>query len=119
MESNRQKKVANIFQEELSEIFRKEAKNHYPGQLLTVTKVWVSPDLSLAKVSISIFPEKNKKEIIEAIKEKAPYYRSLLAGTAAKNMRITPELVFYEDNSMEEIEKIERALKGKGNNPIL
>lgn len=119
METNRQKKVAVVFQEELSEIFRKEAIELFPGKLLTVSEVRVSPDLSVAKVYISIFPTQEKEQIIKLIKEKAPYYRSLLARTAAKTMRVTPELLFYLDSSLDEIDKIDRALRGDGNNPVL
>ncbi|MDD3771981.1 MAG: 30S ribosome-binding factor RbfA [Weeksellaceae bacterium] len=119
MESNRQKKVATVFQEELSEIFRKEAREFFPGYLITVTDVWVSSDLSVSKVNLSIFPSKEKKQILKQIKEKAAYYRSLLAKTAAKSMRITPELLFYLDTTLDDREKIEKALRGEGNNPIL
>ncbi|NLN32193.1 MAG: 30S ribosome-binding factor RbfA [Flavobacteriaceae bacterium] len=119
METNRQKKVAKVFQEELSEIFRKEAMELYPGKLLTVSEVRVTPDLSVAKVYISIFPTQEKEQIIQQIKEKTPYYRSLIAKTAAKTMRITPEILFYLDVSHEEIDKIDRALRGEGNNPKL
>lgn len=119
METNRQKKVSNIFQEELSEIFRKEAIELYPGRLLTVTDVNVSPDLSIAKIYVSIFPTNDKEVIIKQIKEKAPVYRSMIARTAAKTMRITPELMFYLDTTLDQIEKIDKALKGEGNNPIL
>ena len=119
METNRQKKAATIFKEELSEIFRKEASEHFPGYLLTVSNVSISPDLSVAKVNLSIFPSKNKEEIIKQIKEKTPFYRSLLSQTVSKTMRITPELVFYIDSTLDEMEKIDKALKGEGNNPIL
>lgn len=119
METNRQKKVATVFQEELSEIFRKEAKELYPGKLLTVTEVKVSPDLSVAKIYVSVFPTNEKEQIIKQIKEKASYYRSQIAKTAAKTMRVTPELLFYLDTSLDEIDKIDRALRGEGNNPTL
>ncbi|HUH34868.1 MAG TPA: 30S ribosome-binding factor RbfA [Moheibacter sp.] len=119
METNRQKKVATIFQEELSEIFRKEAKEHYSGNLITVSEVKVTSDLSSAKVYLSIFPANNNDQIMKDIKEKAPLYRSMIAKTAAKSMRFTPELMFYLDLSLDKIEKIERALDGKGENPVL
>lgn len=119
MDSNRQKKVGTVFQEELSEIFRKEAKELYPGTLISISEVKVSPDLSIAKVYVSIFPATNKDLIIKAIKLKAPTYRSQLAKTAAKTMRITPELLFYIDNTLDQMDKIDRALSGKGDNPIL
>lgn len=119
MDTNRQKKVSKVFQEELSEIFRKEAKELYPGNLISISEVKVSADLSVAKVYVSIFPATNKELIIKAIKAKAPSYRSLLAKTAAKTMRVTPELLFHLDNTLDEMEKIDRALSGKGDNPIL
>ncbi|MFV0304811.1 MAG: 30S ribosome-binding factor RbfA [Moheibacter sp.] len=119
MESNRQKKVATVFQEELSEVFRKEAKEFYSGRILTVSEVNVTPDLSVAKVYISIFPNKDGDKIIKEIKEKSATYRSILAKTAAKTMRITPELLFYLDSSLDKMEKIDRALRGEGDNPIL
>lgn len=119
MDSNRQKKVGKLFQEELAEVFRREAKELYPGNIITVSEVKVSPDLSIAKVYVSIFPNTHKEQIISEIKVKAPVYRTILAKTAAKTMRTTPELLFYVDNSLDEIEKIERAIRGEGDNPVL
>lgn len=118
MDSNRQKKVGKLFQEELSEVFRKDARELFPGNIITVSEVKVSPDLSVAKVYISIFPNTNKDIIFKEIKEKAPTYRSILSKTAAKTMRITPELLFYLDNSLDDMERIERAIRGEGENPI-
>lgn len=119
METNRQKKVAKAFQQELSEIFRREAKDNYSGNLISVTKVVVTPDIATAKVYLSIFPTDKNEEIMNSIKEKAPLYRTMIAKTAAKSMRFAPELLFYLDVSLDKMEKIERALKGKGDNPIL
>ena len=119
METKRQKKVAKAFQQELSEIFRREAKDNYSGNLISVTKVTVTPDIATAKVYLSIFPTDNSDNIIKDIKEKAPMYRTMIAKSAAKNMRFAPELLFYLDVSLDKMEKIERALKGKGDNPIL
>ena len=90
-----------------------------PVNLISVTKVTVTPDIATAKVYLSIFPTDNSDNIIKDIKEKAPMYRTMIAKTAAKNMRFAPELLFYLDVSLDKMEKIERALKGKGDNPIL
>jgi ribosome-binding factor A len=119
LETNRQKKVAKVFQEELAEIFRKEAKELFPGHILTVSEVKVSPDLSAAKVFVSVFPTDKKDLIIKTIKEKSAVYRSMIAKTAAKTMRVTPELIFYLDSSLDDMDKIDRALRGEGNNPVL
>lgn len=119
MESNRQKRVSTLFQQELSEIFRKEAAKSFPGHLVTVTEVKVTPDFSTAKIYISIFPTEDKEKLVAHFMEKAPYYRSLLAKSVAKKMRTTPELLIYSDNSLDKMDKIDRALRGEGENPIL
>ena len=119
MDSNRQQKVGKLFQEELAEAFRKWGTEEFPGNLISVTEVKVTPDLSVAKVYVSIFPNTRKEEISAAIKENTPKFRGILSNGAAKKMRITPELIFKLDNSLDEIDKIDKALQGKGNNPIL
>ncbi|ADX68619.1 MULTISPECIES: 30S ribosome-binding factor RbfA [Weeksella] len=119
MDSNRQQKVGKLFQEELAEAFRKWASELFPGNLVSVTEVKVTPDLSIAKVFISIFPNDKKDEILQEINTQAPYFRGILSKGAAKNMRLTPELIFRLDPTLDEMDKIDRALSGKGNNPIL
>lgn len=86
---------------------------------MTVTEVKITPDLAVAKVYLSVFPSEGKEKILAEIKEKAPLYRMRLAKTAAKTMRITPELLFYVDSTLDAQEKIDRALKGEGDNPVL
>ena len=54
METTRQAKIARLLQKDLSEIFRQQtAKTH--GVLVSVSAVRVSPDLSIAKVYLSIW----------------------------------------------------------------
>lgn len=118
MDSNRQQKVGKLFQEELAEAFRKWAVEEFPGNILSVTEVKVTPDLSGAKIYVSIFPAARKAEIMAAIKENTPLFRGILSRGAAKdayNARIN----FILDNSLDEIDKIDKALRGEGNNPIL
>ena len=68
MESNRQKKVAKLLQKDLSEIFLNLSRSSYRGVMITITHVLVSKDLSIAKVYLSLFPEKNKMDIFQDIK---------------------------------------------------
>lgn len=119
MDSNRQQKVGKLFQEELAEAFRKWAVEYYPGNLISVTEVKVSPDLGVAKIYLSIFPNDKKDAILKEIIEQTPFFRGFLSKGATKNMRITPEFVFKLDNTLDEIDKIDRALLGKGDNPVL
>ena len=67
MESNRQKKVARLIQKDLSEIFLNKSKNNYKGIMITITHVMISKDLSVAKVYLSIFPDKNKIDLFNEI----------------------------------------------------
>ena len=69
MESNRQKKVARLIQKDLSDIFLLESKNLYQNIMITITHVFVSKDLSIAKIYLSLFPERNKEQVFEDIKK--------------------------------------------------
>ncbi len=110
MESTRQAKIARLLQKELSEIFRREtAKTH--GVLVTVSTVRVSPDLSVAKVYLSIFPSEKGPELLESIKESARTIRYELAQTVRFQLRKTPELAFFLDDSLDYLENIDQLLK--------
>lgn len=110
MESTRQAKIARLLQKELSEIFRREtAKTH--GVLVTVSTVRVSPDLSVAKVYLSIFPSEKGPELLESIKESSRTIRYELAQTVRFQLRKTPELAFFLDDSLDYLENIDQLLK--------
>ena len=70
MESNRQKKVARLLQKDLSDIFLQESKNFYQNIMITITHVFVSKDLSIAKIYLSLFPDTQKAEVFEDIKKR-------------------------------------------------
>ncbi|MBF25813.1 MAG: ribosome-binding factor A [Flavobacteriales bacterium] len=112
MESNRQKKVARLIQKDLSDIFLYKSKNDYPGVMISITHVVVSKDFSLAKVYLSLFPEKNKKIIFQEIKNKQSLIKHELSIKLKNQMRKTPELLFFLDNSHEHYETINNILKG-------
>ena len=119
METNRQKKFANLLLQEFSEIFRKQANNTLKGKLLSVTEVSVTSDLSIAKIYISIFPSEGQDEIMEGIVENTPLYRKELGSIIGKQVRIIPNLIFYLDQSMERAAKIDEELKNGADNIIL
>lgn len=110
MESTRQAKIARLLQKELSEIFRRQtAKTH--GTLVSVSAVRVSPDLSIARVYLSIFPSDKAPEIIENINAGARTIRYELAQIVRHQLRKTPELSFYIDDSLDYIENIDNLLE--------
>ncbi len=111
MESKRQQKISRLIQKELGEIFQLIARDNFPGFLITVTRVNVTPDLSLAKVFLSLFGAGNRDEIFAKINSHKKEIRHQLALRVGKQMRIIPELVFNIDDSLDYIENIENLLK--------
>ena len=110
MESTRQAKIARLLQKELSEIFRQQtAKTH--GVLVSVSAVRVSPDLSVAKAYLSIFPSDKAAEMMESINHSAKTIRYELAQKVRFQLRKTPELQFYLDDSLDYIENIDSLLE--------
>lgn len=110
MESTRQAKIARLLQKELSEIFRRQtAKTH--GVLVSVSAVRVSPDLSIARVYLSVFPSEHGYTILEEINRSAKTVRYELAQVVRHQLRKTPELSFYLDDSLDYLENIDSLLK--------
>ncbi|MBC9795872.1 30S ribosome-binding factor RbfA [Sinomicrobium weinanense] len=118
MESNRQKKIAGVIQRDLADILQRAATDGgLQGILISVTKVAVTVDLSMAKVYLSIFPNTKGKELLAGIKKNQPLIKHELAKRTRNQLRRVPELEFFIDDSLEYIDKIEKSLKGK-DNPI-
>lgn len=111
MESKRQQKISRLIQKDIGEILQRESIAFSKGAMITVTKVHVTRDFSLAKVFLSIFASKDKKEVIDQVNDQKKEIRFKL-GTKVKNqLRKVPDLEFYEDDSLDYIENIENLLK--------
>lgn len=109
METTRQAKISRLIQKELSEIFRQQtAKTR--GTLVSVTNVRVSPDLSIAKVYLSVFPSDKGSEVLEAIRNSAKTVRYDLAQKVRFQLRKCPELSFFLDDSLDYLENIDNLL---------
>ena len=106
---NRLNRINEELKKEISHIITFELKNPDATGLISVTKVKITPDLKYAKVYVSMLNSKSKEKTLEALKKSAGYIRSEIAKKV--NLRITPELVFEEDDSMEYGEKIDKILK--------
>ena len=111
MDSIRQNKVARLIQRDLSEMFQQECKDYTEGALLSVTAVRVSPDLSYAKIYVSIFPSERVEAVMKSLEEKNKSIRFILGKKVGKQMRIVPELRFFVDDSLDYIDKIDELLK--------
>ena len=99
-----------MIQKELSEIFRQQTAK-MGNVLVSVSAVRVSPDLSIARVYLSIFPSEKADEILKNINASAKTVRYELAQRVRYQLRKTPELSFFVDDSLDYIEHIDELLK--------
>lgn len=109
MEGKRQAKIERLIQKELSEIFRRQTAA-MGNVLVSISAVRVTPDLSIAKAYLSIFPPENAGEIIENIRKQGKTVRYELAQSVKQTLRKCPDLQFYLDDSLDYIENIDRLL---------
>ena len=113
MESNRQKKIAGVLQLDLVDVLQGAAREGgLNGVLISVSKVTVPTDLSLAKVYLSIFPIDKAKELMKGIKMNKAAIKHEVAQRTKHQLRRMPELFFYLDDSLDYIDTIEKSLKG-------
>ena len=110
MESTRIQKIQRLIQKDLSEIFREDTAK-MRGVIVSVSNVRVSPDLSIARVHLSVFPSEKAQEIVDGVHKNVKTIRYTLAQRVRNQLRKTPELVFYVDDSLDYIEHIDELLK--------
>lgn len=124
MESTRQNKISRLIQQDLGDIFLREMKPVLGNSLITVTGVRITPDLSIARVHVSIMPigeipatptepakPATKQDIIDTILTHAADIRRRLGNREGKQLRIIPQIEYYLDDSLDYVENIERLLK--------
>jgi ribosome-binding factor A len=110
METTRQSKIARLLQKELSEIFLLQTKA-MNGVLISVSAVRISPDMSIARVYLSVFPSNRGEEIVNNINGNVKSIRYELGTRVRHQLRIIPDLKFFVDDSLDYIEKIDALLK--------
>ncbi len=110
MDTQRQLKVARLLQRDLGEIFQRESRGKFGGAMITVTKVNITKDMSIARVYVSLFATKDKEELLEAIRKHKVEIRFQLGKRIKDQVRQIPELEFFLDDSLDYIESIEKLL---------
>lgn len=113
MENTRQQKISRLLQQEMGNIFQQETKNTLGSSMITVTEVRISPDLSVAKIWVSIYPlgGAKKDEVMAAIQDNTADLRRRLGMRVGKQLRIIPQLTFFLDDSLDYMQNIEKLLK--------
>ena len=113
-ESQRQKKINSVLQKEIASLLLESIRSENISNLMiSVTKVKVSPDLSSAKVYVSIFPNNNYLDHLRNLNSSR--MRHDLSQRMKKQLSKIPQLSFYIDDSLDYIENIEKELRAGGN----
>ncbi|MCM4167822.1 Ribosome-binding factor A [Arenibacter antarcticus] len=116
METQRQKKIGGVIQKDIADILQRAATDGgLRGTLISVSKVTVTTDLSIAKIYVSIFPANKGAELLEGMKSNQPIIKHELSQRTRNQLRRVPELLFFLDDSLEYIDGIEKSLKGEEN----
>ncbi len=112
MESKRQQKFGRLIQKDLSDIFLKNLKELTSNGLATITNVKMSPDLSVARVYISLIGINDEEEFFERLDEKKSEIRRILGNKIGKQVRKVPELAFFHDTVDREANTIDQIIEG-------
>ena len=109
METTRQHKVNSLLQKDLADILLREVI--IPNTMISVTHVNITPDLSLARVNLSIFATQDKTATLKQIKARKGEIRRLLGERVKRQLRIVPDLQFFIDDTLDRIDRIDELLK--------
>ena len=110
METTRQNKISRLNQKELRELYLLQTKS-MNGVLVSVSAVRISPDMSIARVYLSVFPSERSQEIVKNINDNMKSIRYELGTRVRHQLRIIPELKFFVDDSLDYAERIDELLK--------
>jgi len=109
METQRQEKIARQIQKDMGEILQRRSPE-FNNAMITVTKVYVTKDLSLARVYISLFATKDKRSTLQIIRDNISEIRYDLGNRIRHQVRKIPELEIFEDDSLDYIDRIDELL---------
>ena len=110
-QSTRQQKVSRELQRYLAELLRSKGMAYFGGAMVTVSEVRISPDLSIAKVYVSVFPSNRQEKVMKQLEDEKKHLRGELGHLVAKQLRIVPDLDFYLDTTLDYAEHIDELLK--------
>lgn len=111
MDSTRQKKINSLLVKDLGEIFRRDSGKYAPGRMISVSEVRITPDLGMANIYLSVFPSNETEVVLKNIQRATKEIRHELAKIVKLQLRKVPELRFFIDETMDNMEKIDNLLK--------
>jgi ribosome-binding factor A len=110
-ESTRQQKYSKLIQKELSDIFLRDKRGILDNAFITIADVRMSPDLSVARIYISMLLVKDKERVLENITMRKSEIRKALGNRIGKQVRIVPELIFFKDEVEENATRLDELIK--------
>jgi ribosome-binding factor A len=111
METKRQAQINEMIKRNFSLVLQQEGRYIYGDVLVSVTRAMISPDLSQVKIYLSIYGQENKAGVIMAIEENTHNLKHELAKKIRKQIRRIPEIYVYEDETLDEMYKVDDLLK--------
>lgn len=118
MESMRQQKMARQIQKDLGDIFLRYGRDYFGHLMVTITEIEITPDLSIASVYLSVFPNENTKTFFEKVEARKSEIRRRLGNQMSKRARIIPELNFYHDETTEHASHMDKLIDGLNIPPV-
>lgn len=117
-EGNRQKKIGAVLQKDLAAVIQNMLRDAgHQNIIVSISKVLVTVDLSIAKVYVSVFPSNVAPGFVEDLNNNKPRIKHTIALKTKDQLRKMPDLVFFNDDSLDYIDKIDQAIKG-GDDPL-
>lgn len=107
----RQKQVAELVRRNFSIILLEQGRYIFEDALVTVTEVQMSPDLLMAKVYLSVYNTENKQAVLLQLEDQHLELRQSLAKRMRKQVRRIPDMAFYIDDTLDEMERVDKLFK--------
>ncbi|MEO0732198.1 MAG: ribosome-binding factor A [Bacteroidota bacterium] len=108
MQSKRQLQVAEMIKRHFSIVLQQEGSYIYGTEpLVTVTEVHPTPDLSQAKIYLSVWNTDNKQAVILQMEEEHQRLKSSLAYRLKRHIRRIPDITFYIDETLDEMHRVD------------
>lgn len=111
MASTRQLKFSRLIQKELAELFQRDQKSYFRGNIISVTQVDVTPDFSIAHVYLSLVLDGEKDKMMENVQHHKSDIKRSLSKRIGKQIRKIPDLVFHLDQGAEHAQKMDSIFK--------
>lgn len=111
METKRMLQIGELIKRNFSLVLQQEGRYIYGDILVSVTKAMVSPDLSQAKIYLSIYGSEDKEKVLMNLEENIPHLKSNLVAKIKKQIRRIPDIYLFIDDTLDEMYKVDQLLK--------